>query len=119
MLLRIWTTAVRAEREQQYLGYARTRSREMFLAHAACLGVFFLRRVDGRHAVCSLWRDAAAIAALSDSALYQSTVRGLAATGALDGEATVEVFEVTGGAVTVDLAAALVTATSARSDPRT
>ena len=117
MLLRIWTTGVRPEREPHYLDYARTLSRAMFLVQAGCLGVFFLRRADGRHAVCSLWRDAAAVAALSDSALYQSTVRGLVATGTLHGDATVEIFEVTGGAVTVDLAAALAAATPARSDP--
>lgn len=115
MLLRIWMIGVRPEREQHYLDYARTRSREMFLAQGGCLGVFFLRHADGRHAACSLWRDAAAVAALSDSALYQSTARGLTATGALHGDATVEILEVTGGAVTVDLAAALAGATLARS----
>lgn len=119
MLLRIWTIGVRPEREEHYLVYARTLSREMFLAQAGCLGVFFLRRTDGRHAACSLWRDAAAVAALSDSARYQRTARGLRATGALHGDATVEIFEVTGGEVTVDLAAALAAATSARSVSRT
>lgn len=110
MLLRIWTIGVHPERERDYLAYARTRSRSMFLAQDGCLGVFFLRRDDGCHAACSLWRDEHAVAALADSALYESTSRGLAATGALHGEATVELFDVMRGAVAVGLGSALTAA---------
>ena len=44
--------------------------------------VAFLRRADGRHAACSLWRDQAAVDALARSTSYIDTATGLAATGA-------------------------------------
>lgn len=99
MILRIWTISVDPLKEAEYLAYARSRSRAMFLAQDGCLGVFFLRHPDGRHAACSLWRDARAVEALANSASYQQTAAGLEATGALRGAAEVVVFDVTGGAL--------------------
>lgn len=114
MLLRIWTVFVDIEREQDYLNYARTRSRSMFLAQDGCLGVFFVSQENGRHAACSFWRDEAAVAALTGSTLYRSTVQGLVATRALRGEATVEVFAVTGGEMSAALESMLSSAHDAR-----
>lgn len=103
MLMRIWTVRVHVDREADYLVYARTQSRPMFLAQDGCLGVFFLRREDGRHAACSLWRDEAAITALGRSELYQRIARGLLETGTLSGDPEVEVFAITGGALSEDI----------------
>ena len=107
MLLRIWTTAVLPERERDYLAFVRSRSHAMFLAQDGCLGVFFLRRSNGRHAACSLWRDLQSIQALGESPLYVTTVRALSTTGVLAGEASVEIFEVTTGSVTKELSDSL------------
>lgn len=107
MILRIWTIRIDPAQESAYLTYTRTRSQAMFLAQDGCLGVFFLRHADGRHAACSLWRDAAAVDALGQSALYRQTVADLAATGVLVGEPTIDQFAVTGGVVVDALAAAL------------
>lgn len=104
MLLRTWTTAVRPDRVDAYLAYARTRSRAMFLGQPDCLGVFFTRGADGRHGAVSLWRDAASLAALAHAPSYRETAAGLAATGALVGEAVVAVHDLTGGAAAPDLA---------------
>lgn len=107
MILRIWTTRVNPAREDEYLAYARVHSRAMFLAQDGCLGVLFLRRADGRHAACSIWRDAAAVDALACSVAYQHTAAGLAATRALMGEPEIELFALTGGAIAPELGRAL------------
>lgn len=107
MILRIWTTRVDPAREDEYLAYARSHSRAMFLAQDGCLGILLLRRDDGRHAACSIWRDATAVDALARSVTYQQTAAGLAATRALIGEPEIELFALTGGAIAQELGRAL------------
>ena len=99
MIARIWTTAIDERREAEFLAYARTRSRAMFLEQPGCLGVLFLRDSPGMYRVCSFWEDRGGIDALANSTTYQQTVRGLIATDTLRGDASVELYEVMGGAV--------------------
>ena len=113
MLLRIWTTGVNPEREQEYVSYARRRSRPMFLSQPGCLGVFFLRRSDGHHATCSLWSDATSVTALAQAPSYQHIAAGLAATGVLVGQPSIEVFEVKGGDVLPTLGSAVLASNGA------
>jgi heme-degrading monooxygenase HmoA len=99
VIVRVWETGVAPDRLAEYLAFARTRSRAMFLAQPGCLGVLFLRADGGRHAACTFWRDRDAIAALEASERYRATVAALVATGALFEPQTVRVWEVEGGAI--------------------
>jgi heme-degrading monooxygenase HmoA len=110
MILRQWTTSIRVEAEDVSLAFARERSRAMFLSQPGCLGILFLRLPDGRHAACSLWRDAEAIRALGSSASYRETADALQRTGALVGEPEVTVCDVEGGAVDLEALARALTA---------
>jgi hypothetical protein len=49
--------------------------------------------------VISLWRDAAAVAALDESPTYESAVRTIGESGYLVGDSTVELFDLHGGAL--------------------
>ena len=111
MLMRIWTTGVRADREADYLRYANERSRPMFLSAPGCLGVLFLRLPDGRHAAGSFWTDEEDIVRLQESDSYRATVAGLLATGSLTGEQTLIVYAVEGGSLRPDFSS-LVTVAS-------
>lgn len=102
-LVRLWAVSIRPGAEAEYLAFARERSRAMFLAQPGCLGVLFLGMADGRHAACSLWRDAAAIEALASSPSYRETAAALLASGLLAGTPEVQVHALEGGAL--DLAA--------------
>jgi heme-degrading monooxygenase HmoA len=97
MIIRIWETGVVPARAAEYLAFAETRSRAMFLEQPGCLGVLFLRAEGDRHAACTFWRDADAIAALESSERYRATVAALTATGVLVAPQTVRVYEVEGG----------------------
>ena len=99
MIARVWTTAIDELREADFLGYARTRSRAMFLEQPGCVGVFFLRESSGVYRVLSLWEDGRCMDALARSTSYQQTVQGLIATGTLRGNAEVELYEVMGGMI--------------------
>ena len=97
MIVRLWETGVVPERLAEYLAFAETRSRPMFLAQPGCLGVLFLRTDGDRHAACTYWRDRGAVAALESSERYRATAAALAATGVLVDPQTVRVYEVEGG----------------------
>ena len=71
----------------------------MFLSQPGCLGVLFLKSVDGKHAACSFWKSEEDIAALANSLMYKSTVSDLLATGVLAGEASISLYDVEGGAM--------------------
>lgn len=98
MIARIWRTQVNEARMAEYERYANDHSLPMFRQQTGFLGVLFLRTPHDCAAL-SFWEDAAAVAALGDSASYQETARRLQATGVLRGEQSVEVFEVRGGAM--------------------
>jgi L-amino acid N-acyltransferase YncA len=98
-LMRIWTTRVAAGRESEYLAFAQTRSRPMFLTQPGCLGVLFLKMDSGEHAACSFWSGRRELTSLATSARYQQTVADLERTAALVGDARVAVYEIEGGAV--------------------
>lgn len=97
MRLRIWTTDIVAEREEEYLAFAKERSREMFLAQPGCLGVLFLKASDGKHAACSFWTNSADVDALASSLTYKATVSDLEASGLLIGNANTRLYEIEGG----------------------
>ena len=68
-------------------------SKPMFRKQQGLLGVLFARSHTGC-AVFSVWKDIGSIELLASSESYQQTVKKLKATGLLEGEQTVEVFEV-------------------------
>jgi hypothetical protein len=69
-------------------------------------GVLFARAKEDA-AVISLWSDATAVGIMEHSHSYQATVARIVATGFLEGEAHVEVYDLHGGALTPELQDAL------------
>ena len=98
MLMRIWTTRIAENREEEYLAFAESRSRAMFRSQPGCLGVLFLKSGE-EHAACSFWRSQADLDALAHSSSYRETRAAFEATGLLVGDATVRVYEVEGGSL--------------------
>ena len=98
MIARLWRTRVDLTRLTEYEQFAQDQSLPMFRQQQGFLVVFFLRD-DQAILVVSLWRDRPAVEALAASATYQATVRQLQATGLLLGQQSVEIFEVSGGAL--------------------
>jgi heme-degrading monooxygenase HmoA len=98
MIARLWRTQVDLTRLAEYEQFAQEQSLPMFRQQQGFLGVFFSR--EHQHClVLSLWKDRTAVEALATSATYQTTVRQLQATGLLLGHQSVELFEVSGGAL--------------------
>lgn len=98
MIARLWKTQVDVTRLAEYEQFAQEQSLPMFRQQQGFLGVFFSR--EHQHClVLSLWRDHTAVEALATSTTYQATVRQLQATGLLLGHQSVELFEVSGGAL--------------------
>lgn len=106
MVLRIWRTRVKHGRMKAYEEFERMYSLPMFERQEGCLGVFFLRGGEGCAAL-SLWGSEKDVVALDSSPTYQQTVASLRASGLLDGEQSVEVFDCAGGAVDRGLPALL------------
>jgi heme-degrading monooxygenase HmoA len=98
MLFRIWRTGVKRERLKEYEEFERSYSLPMFERQEGCLGVFFLRGGEVCAAL-SLWRSETDIVALDSSPTYQQTVARLIASGLLQGEQSVEIFECPQGAI--------------------
>ena len=92
MIVRIWRTHVGQARAGDYRGFAHSRSLPMFRAQPGFAGAVFAAPWAER-AVISLWRDLASAQALGHSHAYQATVAEIEATGFLQGQATVETFE--------------------------
>ena len=103
-LIRIWRTEIDVVRADDYERFAQEQSLPMFKAQLGFEGVLFARR-GSEAIVISLWRDAAAVAALDESPTYESAVRTIGESGYLVGDSTVELFDLHGGALgTVDAA---------------
>jgi heme-degrading monooxygenase HmoA len=98
MLMRIWTTRIVPDREDEYVAFAESHSRAMFRSQPGCLGVLFLKSGE-EHAACSFWSSQADLDALAHSSSYRDTVAALRATGLLAGDTTVKVYEVEGGSL--------------------
>lgn len=96
MLIRIWNTGVDPKRLSEYEEFEQQQSLPMFRAQKGCLGIWFLRK-EGSFYAMSLWKDRTSIEALAESETYAQTVNALKATGLLQGEQTVQVFEVRSG----------------------
>ena len=96
MIIRIWRTQVNASRTTEYENFAQTYSLPMFRQQEGCLGVLFLR-TEKDYAALSLWDSIQVVEKLAHSSIYQETVQQLQATGLLEGQQAVEVFEVRGG----------------------
>jgi heme-degrading monooxygenase HmoA len=67
----------------------------MFEAQPGFCGAL-LTATGSRCAVITIWRDAAAAAALDDSTSYRATVAEIERAGFLVGEQSLEVLEITG-----------------------
>ncbi|GAA1114894.1 hypothetical protein GCM10009630_10360 [Kribbella jejuensis] len=98
MIVRIWRTGVRADRVSDYEQFARTRSLPMFRRREGCLGVLFAADA-GERIVITLWDGPESVDRLAESTEYRETVDALSATGILEGEQSVQVFNSTGGFV--------------------
>jgi heme-degrading monooxygenase HmoA len=103
MIARLWTTSIDPALAAEYDAFAARYSRPMFAALPGCLAAIFLRAGGEMRSVLSLWADEASIDALETSALYRDTVTRFQATGVLREPQTVELFEVTGGAIRAGL----------------
>jgi len=107
MIARLWQTRIDPRRAAEYDEFAARYSRPMFAALPGCLAAFFLGTGGELRSVLSVWADRASIDALDISALYRETVTRFEATGVLREPQTVELFEVTGGAMSAGLDDAL------------
>lgn len=96
MVIRLWVTDLVAHRAAEYDSFANSRSLAMFKSLEGCLGVIFYRSSE-RAYVVSLWRDMAAIDALSTSDIYQRTVADILAAGFLREPQTTEIMQSAGG----------------------
>jgi heme-degrading monooxygenase HmoA len=96
VIVRVWRTAVRAERAGDYERFATTRSLPMFRRQDGCLGVLFAED-SGERIVITLWDRLETVAGLDQSSDYQLTTRALFDSGILDGEQTINVYTFAGG----------------------
>lgn len=102
MLIRIWKVRILKDRTEDLRDFARTESLPMFKKQAGCLGVLFT--LDGNLcATISVWKDRRSIESLKTSQSYKETVDKILATGMLEDEQSVEIFDCFGGYL--DLAA--------------
>jgi len=92
MIVRIWRTRIDLARAGEYRDFAHCRSLPMFRAQPGFAGALFAAR-QAERAVITLWRDLASARALGHSRAYQATVAQIEATGFLQGQSTVEIFE--------------------------
>jgi heme-degrading monooxygenase HmoA len=102
VIIRIWRTAIDAQREDEYRRFEEEQSLAMFRQQPGFLGVLFLRsEVDA--AALTIWESREHVDRLADAPSYVATVERLQQTGLLCGEQSIEVFDLVAG----DLAAAL------------
>jgi heme-degrading monooxygenase HmoA len=95
VILRVWRTRIDEARSREYRVFAQERSLPMFRQQAGFVGVLFAQH-GAERAVISLWRDFESVEALASSESYQATVGEIVGTGFLQGESSVEVFELEG-----------------------
>ena len=93
MIGRMWTTRVTEARAAEYEAFAREISLPMFRQQPGFLGVAMMRRGEDC-VVLTLWHDAASVAALARSESYTRTVSAILAAGFLQGEQTLEIYDV-------------------------
>jgi heme-degrading monooxygenase HmoA len=90
--VRLWTTEIDPARADEYDEFVRTMSVQMFQQQAGFVAALFCG--EGRvRMVVTLWRDRAAVDALSASETYRETVSEIEAAGFLQGSQTTEVFD--------------------------
>jgi heme-degrading monooxygenase HmoA len=77
--------------------FERERCMPMLREQPGFLGVLFLKYAEHHASSLTIWEDAGAVEALRSSPSYREIVRGLAASGLLAGDQSVEVLEVEGG----------------------
>lgn len=93
MMMRLWTTGLRRERTEAYEAFARNGSLPMFRQQEGFIGVVMSHRGSVGQ-VLTIWRDAAAVDALSRSPSYRSTVEQILAADLLTGQQSTEVSEI-------------------------
>lgn len=93
MKCRIWRTGVVENRIDEYEAFARDVSLPMFRAQQGYRGVV-MGGDGGRRCVITYWENDEAIAALDCSPSYKATVERIVATGFLNGEQSVEIYDV-------------------------
>ena len=93
MIGRVWTTRVTEARAAEYQAFAREISLPMFHQQPGFLGVAMFRRGE-ECVVLTLWQDAASVAALTRSESRTRTVSEILATGFLQGDQTLETYDV-------------------------
>jgi heme-degrading monooxygenase HmoA len=96
MIVRVWQVRVKENALAEYEENERNRSLPMFKEQPGCLGVLFLRSM-GMCSALTFWSDRAAIEQLNSSKSYLDASRFYENSGMLEGEPTLQVFEVQGG----------------------
>ena len=87
------TTRFTVARATEYEAFAREISLPMFRQQPGFLGVAMYRRGE-ECVVLTLWQDAASVAALARSDAFTRTVSEILAAGFLQGEQTLETYNV-------------------------
>lgn len=100
MILRVWrANVVVPTRIEEYRRFEVERCLPMLRKQPGFLGVLFLRGAGDQAAAFTIWEDAGTVEALESSPSYLKTTRELAESGLLAREHSVEIFEITDGAL--------------------
>jgi len=101
LIIRIWKVRIKEGMLKNLKHFAMTESQPMFNNQEGCLGVLFT--LDGNLcATTTLWKDRESIEALKTSKSYIETVDKIVATGMLEGESSIEIFNCFGGYLETD-----------------
>lgn len=91
MIVRIWSSGIVKGRENEYLTFAGDISMPMFKEHPI-KGVYILT-AERKTKVVTLWNNLDDITKMENSEKYKETVNIILASGLIEGDQSVELFE--------------------------
>lgn len=91
MIVRIWSSGIVKGRENEYLTFAGGISMPMFKEHPI-KGVYILT-TERKTKVVTLWNNLDDITKMENSEKYKETVNKILASGLIEGDQSVELFE--------------------------
>ncbi|QDO96175.1 hypothetical protein FNB15_02255 [Ferrovibrio terrae] len=96
MIVRVWSTAYTPGRIADFIAFAAERLQPFFRDQDGCLACFFTHDEQEWRTI-TFWRDAVAVGAVKDSAVYAAILSDLVASGLLVGSQQVRKLKYAGG----------------------
>jgi heme-degrading monooxygenase HmoA len=96
MIVRVWSTAYTPGRIADFIAFAAERLQPFFRDQDGCLACFFTHDEQEWRTI-TFWRDAEAVGAVKDSAVYAAILSDLVASGLLVGSQQVRKLNYAGG----------------------